>query len=141
MYLHCSCAPMAHADVETIAEMYEGLQLAQRKLILMPINNNSDPTKAGGSHWYGSHAETRSNMLLVCGVDGGRALFGVVRACFVGASWCLHAAMLLSDTMIRMARQTCQMPNASRVSYRRSFVEVQVGHDSEEAYNALDTID
>jgi hypothetical protein len=74
MYLHCSCAPMAHADVETIAEMYEGLQLAQRKLILMPINNNSDPTKAGGSHWYGSHAETRSNMLLVCGVDGGACL-------------------------------------------------------------------
>ena len=35
-----------------IKEMFEGLRLSERGLVLMPINDNSNPEAAGGSHWY-----------------------------------------------------------------------------------------
>jgi hypothetical protein len=39
-------------DPEEVKEALGALDLASRELIFIPINNNSDVSKAGGSHWY-----------------------------------------------------------------------------------------
>mmetsp|Transcript_71271 Transcript_71271/g.219971 ORF Transcript_71271/g.219971 Transcript_71271/m.219971 type:complete len:230 (+) Transcript_71271:62-751(+) len=39
-------------DLEDLAEAAESLELASRDLIVCPVNDNADPTRAsGGSHW------------------------------------------------------------------------------------------
>eukprot|EP01094_Clydonella_sp_ATCC50884_P027079 TRINITY_DN7631_c0_g1_i1.p1 TRINITY_DN7631_c0_g1~~TRINITY_DN7631_c0_g1_i1.p1 ORF type:complete len:242 (+),score=62.63 TRINITY_DN7631_c0_g1_i1:286-1011(+) len=37
--------------VDILRDILSALDLAQKKLILMPVNSNADPTRAGGSHW------------------------------------------------------------------------------------------
>jgi sentrin-specific protease 8 len=38
-------------DPHELAEALSDLQLSKRDLVFIPINNNSDVTQAGGSHW------------------------------------------------------------------------------------------
>jgi hypothetical protein len=38
-------------DASVLADMLEPLKLKTREIVCMPINNNSDVGKAGGSHW------------------------------------------------------------------------------------------
>eukprot|EP01122_Echinamoeba_exundans_P008967 TRINITY_DN3063_c0_g1_i1.p1 TRINITY_DN3063_c0_g1~~TRINITY_DN3063_c0_g1_i1.p1 ORF type:complete len:242 (+),score=43.76 TRINITY_DN3063_c0_g1_i1:40-765(+) len=38
-------------DPQELAEALSDLQLSKRDLVFIPINNNSDVTQAGGSHW------------------------------------------------------------------------------------------
>lgn len=39
-------------DSASLAEMLAPLNLQSRELVCMPINNNNEISKAGGSHWY-----------------------------------------------------------------------------------------
>eukprot|EP00415_Alexandrium_ostenfeldii_P001905 UN1905 len=39
-------------DLEDLVDAAEGLELAERDLVICPVNDNTDPTRAsGGSHW------------------------------------------------------------------------------------------
>jgi sentrin-specific protease 8 len=50
-------------DPEEVKEALGALDLASRELIFIPINNNSDVSKAGGSHWSTLIYHRKSNCL------------------------------------------------------------------------------
>jgi hypothetical protein len=50
-------------DASELRETFEPLELEQKDLVLIPVNDNKNPLKVGGSHWYA----TRPSLLTPSG--------------------------------------------------------------------------